>query len=48
MGFEKGEEAQGPTNCGILPSQMGERGVSLENTKNMWNIEKKENTKQMT
>ena len=26
MGFAKGEEAQGSTNCGILPSRRGEHG----------------------
>ena len=29
----------GSTNCGILPSQMEEHGVSLENMDNMGNIE---------
>ena len=39
---------QGCRNCSILPSRMGEHGVSLENMGNMENMEKMENINQMT
>ena len=39
---------QGCRNCWILPSQMGEHGVSLENTGNMKNMENMENINRMT
>ena len=48
MGFAKGDEAQDSTNCGFLPSRMGEHGVNLENMVNMENVEKVENINQMT
>ena len=35
------------TNCGILPSWMGEHGVSLEN-ENVGNMAKMESINQMT
>ena len=43
--------AQGCRSCSILPSRMGEHGVSLENMGNMEtmeNMEKMENINQMT
>ena len=40
--------AQGCRSCSILPSRMGEHGVSLENMENMENMEKMENFNQMT
>ena len=43
--------SQGSTNCSILPSRMGEHGVSLENMENIENgenMEKMENINQMT
>ena len=42
---------QGCRSCSILPSRMGEHGVSLENMgnmENMENMEKMENINQMT
>ena len=36
-------ERQGCRNRSILPSRMGEHGVSLENMGNMKNLEKMEN-----
>ena len=39
---------QGSTNYGILPTQMGENGVSLENIEKIENVEKMENINQMT
>ena len=42
---EDDDDDQGCRNCSILPSRMGEHGVSLEN---MGNMEKMENINQMT
>ena len=39
---------QGCRNCCILPSRMGEHGVSLENMGNMENMGKMEHINQMT
>ena len=39
---------QGCRNCWILPSRMGEHGVSLENMEDMEDIKKMENINQMT
>ena len=46
-----GSYNQGRRSCCILPSRMGEHGVSLENMgnmENMENMEKNENINQMT
>ena len=41
-------EHQGSTNCSILPSCMGELGVSWENMENRENMEDMENINQVT
>ena len=37
--LQTGTTYYGPTNCGILPSWMGEHGVSWEDMENTGNME---------